>query len=659
MQRLSSRLGALAACVLMGCGTPAPTDSTPLAAAQGAGLDTLVNVTLNKPATASVSQDPFRPEYAVDGNITLDDSRWCPGIYNPTRLLDIDLQGTFDLVRMELYTGYRDIRPIKSYELFYDDGTGWKPLPGASQTNNASIEVFTTFSQTVTAKKVRFSCTDTLADNCRLKELWIFGTPHEGQTNIPPVVNAGPDRALTLPVTSVSLAGSATDADGVVSSLLWTQVSGPVATLASTTTATLSVAGLSVGTSVFRLTATDDAGAASFDDVSVTVAPVPDVLTNVALNKPAVAGTSSASYPAPLAVDGSLTTRWESAYAFMTHNYLDVDLQGMHEVSSAELHMSISATSAFAMPAFELQAWNGGCWKTIPGTVVEGNPLTNTLKTLTFTAPVLTDKVRVVCKDKPYCRLRELKLMGKPSALAPTGPTTCAAGQQTVVRNLRYDYALFLPAQYNDDRTTTWPVIIALHGVGGNTLTADHTAVLANPEGLARQFSSASFRAAMKAIVISPNQRMPFVTNGDAWFNNASVLALLDDVKRDYRVDLDRVYLTGLSGGANTGFEMLLASTAEFAAFVPVAITHIYTTNPNLCGLKTLPIWGFQGGLDDPTRLTSIKTKLDTECGPGLSAMRDVTVYPNAGHGTATWDTAYATLPLYDWLLQQRISQRP
>ncbi|WP_169558688.1 discoidin domain-containing protein [Myxococcus stipitatus] len=659
MQRLSSRLGALVACALMGCGTPETTDGATPPASQRAGLDTPVNVTLNKPATASVSQDPFRPEYAVDGDITNDDSRWCPGIYNPTRLLDIDLQGTFDLVRMELYTGYRDIRPIKSYELLYDDGTGWKPLPGASQTNNTSIAVSTTFPQSVTAKKVRFSCTDTLADNCRVKELWIFGTPHEGQVNIPPVVNAGPDRSLTLPVTSVSLAGSATDADGVVSSLLWTQVSGPVATLASTTTATLSVAGLSVGTSVFRLTATDDAGASSFDDVSVTVAPVPDVLTNVALNKPAVAGTSSASYPAPLAVDGSLTTRWESAYAFMTHNSLDVDLQGPHEVSSAELHMSVSASSAFAMPAFELQAWDGGCWKTIPGTVVEGNPLTTTLRTLTFTAPVITDKVRVVCKDKPYCRLRELKLMGKPSTVTPTGPTTCAAGQQTVVRNLRYDYALFLPAQYNDDRTTTWPVILSLHGVGGSTLTTDRTAVHSNPEGLARQFSSASFRAAMKAIVISPNQRMPFTNSGDGWFNNASVLALLNDVKRDYRIDLDRVYLTGLSGGANNGFEMLLASTAEFAAFVPIAITHNFVTNPNLCSLKTLPIWAFQGGLDEPSRATGIKTQLDTACGAGPSAMRDVTVYPGAGHSGATWDTAYATLPLYDWLLQQRISQRP
>lgn len=659
LRRLSSRLGALVACALMGCGTPESTDGATPPASQRAGLDTLINVTLNKPATASVSQDPFRPEYAVDGNITSDDSRWCPGIYNPTRLLDIDLQGTFDLVRMELYSGYRDIRPIKSYELFYDDGTGWKPLPGANQTNNTSIAVSTTFTQTVTAKKVRFSCTDTLADNCRLKELWIFGAPHEGQTNIPPGVNAGPDQSLTLPSTSVSLTGSATDADGVVSSLLWTQVSGPTATLAGTTTLTLSVAGLSVGTSVFRLTATDDAGASSFDEVSVTVAPVPDVLTNVALNKPAFAGTASASYPASLAVDGSLTTRWESPYSFMTHNYLDVDLQGPHEVMSAELHMSNSATTSFAMPAFELQAWDGGCWKTIPGTAVEGNPLNNTLASFTFTTPVLTDKVRVVCKDKPYCRVRELKLMGRPSSVTPTAPTTCAAGQQTVVRNLRYDYALFLPQQYNNDRTTRWPLIIALHGIGGGTLTTDRTAVLASPEGLARQFSSASFRAAMKAIVISPNQRMPFTNSGNGWFSNADVLALLNDAKRDYRVDLDRVYLTGLSGGANNGFEMAISATHEFAAFVPIALTSNPTTLANACNLKPLPIWAFHGGNDQPSRSTGVKTWLDSQCGAGPSAMRDVTVYPNAGHGGDTWDTAYATLALYDWLLQQRISQRP
>ncbi|MFY2563150.1 discoidin domain-containing protein [Corallococcus terminator] len=656
MRRLQSLISLLVASVLVSCGAPEGGERALQPAQQRAGVDELINVTLNKPATASSTQDEFLPEYAVDGNINADTSRWCPGIYNQTRLLDIDLQGTFDLVRMELYTGFRDARAIQSYEMFYDDGTGWKSLPGANQTGNTSVAVSITFPQTVTAKKVRFSCRDPLADNCRVKELWVFGTPRSPQVNIPPVANAGLDRSLTLPTTSVTLVGEATDADGTVTSLAWTQVSGPSATLSGTTTASLSVAGLSAGVFVFRLTATDDDGATASDEVSVTVTAAPDVLTNVALDKPASAGSVNGSFFASNAVDGNLANRWESAYQFQTHNYLDVDLQGAYEVLSAELHLGNSATATNAMSAFELQAWNGGCWKTIPGTAVEGNPLNTTQKTLTFTTPVAATQIRVVCKDQPHCRLRELKLMGKPAA-APTGPTTCAAGQQTLVRNVRYDYALFLPEQYNDDRATRWPLIIALHGVVGATLTVDRTAVLNPPEGLAKQFSSPSFRAAMKAIVISPTQRLPFTNNGNGWFSATALLALIEDAKKDYRVDPDRIYLTGLSGGGNTSIEVGMNYTNKVAAIVPISFTSTPQNDANVCNLKPLPIWAFHGGQDTPGRATNLKTHLDTKCGEGLSKMR-VTIYPNGGHNGATWDTAYATLELYDWLLQQRISDR-
>ncbi|NPC72501.1 hypothetical protein HPP05_22355 [Corallococcus exiguus] len=654
MRRLQARLGALVTVALVGCGAPEGVELT----GQRAGVETaLINVTLNKPATASSTQGLFLPEYAVDGNITGDDSRWCPGIYIPTRQLDIDLQGTFDLVRMELYTGFRDTKPIQNYELAYDDGTGWKLIPGASQSANTSVAVATTFTQTVMAKKVRLTCLDPLADNCRVKELWVFGTPHTGTANLPPVANAGPDASLTLPANSLTLSGSATDSDGTIASLAWTQVAGPTATLSGASTATLSVSGLFAGVSTFRLTATDDDGATASDDVSVTVT-APVAVSNIALNKPVSAGSSSTTYVPAFAVDGSLTTRWESSYSFLTHNSFDVDLQGPHEVLSAELHLSTTATASAAMTAFELQSWDGGCWRTIPGTVVEGNPLNGTVKSLTFTSPVITTKVRLVCKDAPYCRLREFKLMGTPGAVLPTGPTTCAAGQQTVARGPRYDAAVFLPEHYNDDRTTQWPLIIALHGIGGSTLNLEHTAVLSNPEGLAKQFNSASFRAAMQAIVISPNQRMPVTNSGNGWFNANTLMALLEDAKKNYRVDADRVYFTGLSGGANTSIELGMTQTDRLAAIVPIALTSTPTNDPNVCVLKPLPIWAFHGALDTPGRSTNLKVWLDTKCGAGASAMRPVTVYPNGGHNGATWDTAYADLSLYDWLLQQRISDR-
>ncbi|RUO92053.1 hypothetical protein D7Y11_16720 [Corallococcus sp. AB018] len=151
---------------------------------------------------------------------------------------------------------------------------------------------------------------------------------------------------------------------------------------------------------------------------------------------------------------------------------------------------------------------------------------------------------------------------------------------------------------------------------------------------------------------------MPVSNSGNGWFNANTLMALLEDAKKNYRVDADRVYFTGLSGGANTSIELGMTQAAQLAAIVPIALTSTPTNDPNVCVLKPLPIWAFHGALDTPGRSTNLKVWLDTKCGAGASAMRPVTVYPNGGHNGATWDTAYADLSLYDWLLQQRISDR-
>ncbi|HEY9006880.1 MAG TPA: malectin domain-containing carbohydrate-binding protein [Ohtaekwangia sp.] len=90
-------------------------------------------------------------------------------------------------------------------------------------------------------------------------------------TNAVPTVNAGADKTVILPTTSVSLTGTASDSDGSIASYSWTKVSGPTATLGSITTATLNVTALLQGTYTFRLTVKDNAGASAYDDVVVTV----------------------------------------------------------------------------------------------------------------------------------------------------------------------------------------------------------------------------------------------------------------------------------------------------------------------------------------------------------------------------------------------------
>ncbi|MBZ4396515.1 discoidin domain-containing protein [Myxococcus sp. AS-1-15] len=860
---LGSCVGALA---LSGCD---PTPQAPIEeSTRSASLETLVNVTLNKPATASQYQtDPyvFLPQYAVDGNITSDDSRWCTGEYfTSQRYLDVDLQGTFDLHRMEVYTGYQGDRAIASFALQYHDGTSWQPIPGSTVTGNPAtgVAVSRTFTQVVRGQKVRFLCNEPAGSNCRVKELWVFGAPATPGANQPPVANAGTDQSVVLPTSSLMLTGSATDADGTIALYSWTKVSGPAVTLAGANTATLSLSGLTAGTFVFRLTVADDDGATHSDDVTVTVTSAPvnqppvanagvdrtvvlptssltltgtasdsdgtiasyawtqvsgptatltgaatstltvsnlsagtlvlrltvtdddgathsddvtvtvantppnqppvanagadrtvvlpnagitltgsatdsdgsitsyawtqvsgptaslsgantpslsvsalaagtlvfrltvtdddgathsdDVtvtvsnptttLTNVAKNKPATAlSTDGANVPTRV-TDDNLSTFWKSGWTTKRGTHLDIDLQGSFLIHGVELHSSFYVDSPEALVNFDLLAWDGGCWKPIPGGSVRNNPKTTTVKTVTFTTPVVASKVRLLWLEyrdpatglgPSNAHVRELRVMGHPTTPS-TGPLTCTAGEQITVKDARYAYALFLPAGYNADRDARWPIVFSLPGTGGVMLTDDHQAVNTNAEGLAWNLRDATYRAGFGAIAVS----MHYWTNGrvsgeNAYFNVSSLMALLGELKRDLLVDADRVYFAGFSGGANVLYESTgLASYMDrVSAFVPLAVTNypVSANTTNLCNLRTLPIWPFHGGSDTmgaASQSTALKTKLETQCGGTTSAMHAITTYPGVGHSNTVWQNAFADPALWTWLFQQRISTR-
>ncbi|MEM1424060.1 MAG: DUF5060 domain-containing protein [Planctomycetota bacterium] len=100
-----------------------------------------------------------------------------------------------------------------------------------------------------------------------------------GPVNAPPAVDAGADVVLAAGATAATLTGAASDADGTVESVRWTQVGGPGATLVGDDTLTLDVSGLVEAFYVFRLEAKDDDGASASDTVRVTVGtPTSDAL---------------------------------------------------------------------------------------------------------------------------------------------------------------------------------------------------------------------------------------------------------------------------------------------------------------------------------------------------------------------------------------------
>ena len=90
--------------------------------------------------------------------------------------------------------------------------------------------------------------------------------------NTPPTANAGTDQSITLPISTVSLTGSGSDADGTISSYNWTKISGPASsTITNANSASTTVTGLVQGVYQFQLKVTDNDGATALDTVQITV----------------------------------------------------------------------------------------------------------------------------------------------------------------------------------------------------------------------------------------------------------------------------------------------------------------------------------------------------------------------------------------------------
>lgn len=88
-----------------------------------------------------------------------------------------------------------------------------------------------------------------------------------------PIVNAGPDRVLTLPNNSLSIRGQAVDKDGKIVSYRWEKTHGGRATINGASSAAVRISNLDKGIYIFRLRAGDDDGGIKDDYFKITVQP--------------------------------------------------------------------------------------------------------------------------------------------------------------------------------------------------------------------------------------------------------------------------------------------------------------------------------------------------------------------------------------------------
>lgn len=126
----------------------------------------------------------------------------------------------------------------------------------------------------------------------------------------------------------------------------------------------------------------------------------------------------------------------------------------------------------------------------------------------------------------------------------------------------------------------------------------------------------------------------------------AAMQILFDEIETN-RVDTSRIYVAGISMGGYACWEALARYPELFAAAVPVCGSGIRSSCKDL--VKT-GIMAFHGKLDGTVPYTGTKEMVDTISALGNDNCTG-TYFDGVGHDS--WNAAYATPGLIDWLLSQ------
>jgi predicted peptidase len=214
------------------------------------------------------------------------------------------------------------------------------------------------------------------------------------------------------------------------------------------------------------------------------------------------------------------------------------------------------------------------------------------------------------------------------------------AKQFTWTGKQKLNYLLFLPQGY-EGGGKKWPLLLFLHGAGERGSDLAKVAVHGPPKLVAKD-PSFSF------IVVSPQ-----CPEGKIW-NRDALAGLVEKVQRKYRVDRQRVYLTGLSMGGYGTWDLGFSYPEKFAAIVPICgggnmITPLLSTPEKDKALSTIGIWAFHGGKDPVVPVSESERMVGLAKRRGAKDVK-LTVYPEAGHDS--WTETYKNPELYAWLLQ-------
>jgi len=233
-------------------------------------------------------------------------------------------------------------------------------------------------------------------------------------------------------------------------------------------------------------------------------------------------------------------------------------------------------------------------------------------------------------------------------------------------------FRLFVPDNYS--ATQRYPVVLALHGSGERG--SDNNAPVEN-NGLATSWAAPANQALYPCFVVVPQ-----CPSKGSWSSGSSFLTaeletannILDTLAKEFAIDTDRMYVTGLSLGGYGTWELIKQYPDRFAAAVPMSagLNPVYAKN-----ILSVPIWNFHGTADDvvsvqQSRLiinalqalgrTAVYTHSrngDTSRMPDSLIVNEIrnradllyTEYINGGH--VIWVESYNYPPLFQWVFDK------
>ncbi len=204
-------------------------------------------------------------------------------------------------------------------------------------------------------------------------------------------------------------------------------------------------------------------------------------------------------------------------------------------------------------------------------------------------------------------------------------------------KDTNYHYIAYTPRDYKNDLTKKWPLIIYLHG--GSVRGADtmklYCCGIPDQIWRGREFPF---------VIVAPQCPVNKRWSTDNWFEN-----FYREITTKYRVDINKVYLTGVSLGGSGTWYLAIKYPEKFAAIAPMSgfTRHIDYIMKNTDKLIDMPIWAFHGKLDRVVHFEETEWIVNRLIGKNKDLK--FTAEPNAGH-SMDW-LVYPKQELYDWFL--------